>query len=66
MNGCGSKAEHAPWSTDETRVGIARVDLELSNLVLKDREVIIKELKEVFSNLPRAALDIGRFIVHYI
>ncbi|MGB7413413.1 MAG: efflux RND transporter permease subunit, partial [Thermosynechococcaceae cyanobacterium] len=54
----------APGDADGAGVSMAHVDVELSDLALKDREASIKQLRQEFSNLPGVAPNIGGFISH--
>ncbi len=58
------RAGRAPGDADGAGVNIAHVDVELSDLALKDREASVKELRETFLNLPGVVPNIGGFISH--
>ncbi len=58
------RAGRAPGDADGAGVNIAHVDVELSDLALKDREASIQELREAFLELPGVAPNIGGFISH--
>ncbi len=58
------RAGRAPGDADGAGVNIAHVDIELSELALKDREASIQELREAFLELPGVAPNIGGFISH--
>ncbi|MGB3558202.1 MAG: efflux RND transporter permease subunit, partial [Geitlerinemataceae cyanobacterium] len=45
-------------------VSMAHVDVELSDLALKDREASVQKLREEFLKLPGVAPNIGGFISH--
>ncbi|MEL4896630.1 efflux RND transporter permease subunit [Crocosphaera sp. Alani8] len=58
------RAGRAPGDADGAGVSMAHVDIELSDLALKDREASVKELREAFLKLPGVAPNIGGFISH--
>ncbi len=58
------RAGRAPGDADGAGVNIAHVDVELSDLALKDREASVKELRETFLQLPGVVPNIGGFISH--
>ncbi|MGP1383402.1 MAG: efflux RND transporter permease subunit [Thainema sp.] len=58
------RAGRAPGDADGAGVNMAHVDIELSDLALKDREASIQELREAFLQLPGVAPNIGGFISH--
>ncbi|EAZ90810.1 CusA/CzcA family heavy metal efflux RND transporter [Crocosphaera chwakensis] len=58
------RAGRAPGDADGAGVSMAHVDIELSDLALKDRETSVKQLREAFLELPGVAPNIGGFISH--
>ena len=58
------RAGRAPGDADGAGVNIAHVDVELSDLALKDREASVKQLRETFLKLPGVVPNIGGFISH--
>jgi cation efflux system protein involved in nickel and cobalt tolerance len=54
----------APGDADGAGVSMAHVDVELSDVALKDRETSVKQLREAFLKLPGVAPNIGGFISH--
>ncbi|MDJ0598745.1 MAG: efflux RND transporter permease subunit [Crocosphaera sp.] len=58
------RAGRAPGDADGAGVSMAHVDIELSDLALKDRENSVKQLREAFLQLPGVAPNIGGFISH--
>ena len=58
------RAGRTPGDADGAGVNLAHVDVELSNLALKDREASVKQLREQFLKLPGVAPNIGGFISH--
>lgn len=58
------RAGRAPGDADGAGVNMAHVDVELSDLALKDREASVKQLRESFLKLPGVAPNIGGFISH--
>ncbi|MBP0016591.1 MAG: efflux RND transporter permease subunit [Cyanobacteria bacterium SBLK] len=58
------RAGRAPGDADGAGVNIAHVDVELSELAMKDRETSIKQLREKFLQLPGVAPNVGGFISH--
>ncbi|VXD23013.1 efflux RND transporter permease subunit [Planktothrix paucivesiculata] len=58
------RAGRAPGDADGAGVNMAHVDVELSDLALKDRETSVKQLREAFLQLPGVAPNIGGFISH--
>ena len=58
------RAGRVPGDADGAGVNIAHVDVELSDLALKDREASVKELRETFLQLPGVVPNIGGFISH--
>ncbi|MDJ0662030.1 MAG: efflux RND transporter permease subunit [Crocosphaera sp.] len=58
------RAGRAPGDADGAGVSMAHVDVELSDLALKDRETSVKQLREAFLQLPGVAPNIGGFISH--
>ncbi|MEM9538525.1 MAG: efflux RND transporter permease subunit [Cyanobacteria bacterium P01_E01_bin.42] len=58
------RAGRAPGDADGAGVNIAHVDVELSELAMKDREASIKQLREKFLQLPGVAPNVGGFISH--
>ncbi|ACB49356.1 cation efflux system membrane protein [Crocosphaera subtropica ATCC 51142] len=58
------RAGRAPGDADGAGVSMAHVDVELSDLALKDRENSVKQLREAFLELPGVAPNIGGFISH--
>lgn len=58
------RAGRAPGDADGAGVSMAHVDVELSDIALKDREASVKQLREAFLKLPGVAPNIGGFISH--
>jgi nickel/cobalt tolerance cation efflux system protein len=58
------RAGRAPGDADGAGVSMAHVDVELSDLALKDRENSVKQLRQEFLKLPGVAPNIGGFISH--
>ena len=58
------RAGRAPGDADGAGVNMAHVDIELSNLALKDRAASVQKLREAFLKLPGVAPNIGGFISH--
>jgi nickel/cobalt tolerance cation efflux system protein len=58
------RAGRAPGDADGAGVSMAHVDVELSDLALKNREESVKVLREEFLKLPGVAPNIGGFISH--
>ncbi len=58
------RSGRAPGDTDGAGVSMAHVDVELSDVALKDREASIKQLREAFNQLPGVAPNIGGYISH--
>ncbi|WP_449417226.1 efflux RND transporter permease subunit [Phormidium nigroviride] len=58
------RSGRAPGDADGAGVSMAHVDVELSDVALKNREESIKQLREAFTNLPGVAPNIGGFISH--
>ncbi|MEO0835567.1 MAG: efflux RND transporter permease subunit [Cyanobacteria bacterium J06642_3] len=58
------RAGRAPGDADGAGVNIAHVDVELSELALKDREASVQQLREKFLQLPGVVPNIGGFISH--
>lgn len=58
------RAGRAPGDADGAGVSMAHVDVELSDLALKDREASVKQLRETFLKLPGVVPNIGGFISH--
>ncbi|WP_107668740.1 efflux RND transporter permease subunit [Cyanothece sp. BG0011] len=58
------RAGRTPGDADGAGVSMAHVDIELSDLALKDRENSVKQLREAFLKLPGVAPNIGGFISH--
>ncbi len=58
------RAGRAPGDADGAGVNLAHVDVELSDLALKDREASVKELRSTFLKLPGVVPNIGGFISH--
>ncbi|ELR96386.1 putative silver efflux pump [Gloeocapsa sp. PCC 73106] len=58
------RAGRAPGDADGAGVSMAHVDVELSDLALKDRELSVEQLRQEFLKLPGVAPNIGGFISH--
>lgn len=58
------RAGRAPGDADGAGVSMAHVDVELSDLALKNREESVQQLREEFLKLPGVAPNIGGFISH--
>ncbi|MCH4903401.1 CusA/CzcA family heavy metal efflux RND transporter [Cylindrospermopsis raciborskii CHAB3438] len=58
------RAGRAPGDADGAGVSMAHVDVELSDIALKNREESVKVLREEFLKLPGVAPNIGGFISH--
>jgi nickel/cobalt tolerance cation efflux system protein len=58
------RAGRTPGDADGAGVNIAHVDIELSDIALKDREASVQQLREAFLELPGVAPNIGGFISH--
>lgn len=58
------RAGRAPGDADGAGVNMAHVDVELSDLALKNREASVQQLREEFLKLPGVAPNIGGFISH--
>jgi cation efflux system protein involved in nickel and cobalt tolerance len=58
------RAGRAPGDADGAGVSMAHVDVELSDLALKDREASVQQLRQEFLKLPGVAPNIGGFISH--
>lgn len=58
------RSGRAPGDADGAGVSMAHVDVELSDIALKDREESIKQLREAFNKLPGVAPNIGGYISH--
>ncbi|MFZ1025582.1 MAG: efflux RND transporter permease subunit [Limnoraphis robusta] len=58
------RAGRTPGDADGAGVNMAHVDVELSDIALKNREESVKELRETFLKLPGVAPNIGGFISH--
>jgi cation efflux system protein involved in nickel and cobalt tolerance len=53
-----------PGDADGAGVNMAHVDVELSDVALKDRDASVQQLREAFLKLPGVAPNIGGFISH--
>ncbi|PZO54099.1 MAG: CusA/CzcA family heavy metal efflux RND transporter [Phormidesmis priestleyi] len=58
------RSGRAPGDADGAGVSMAHVDIELSDLAMKDREESVKQLRQAFLELPGVAPNIGGFISH--
>lgn len=58
------RAGRAPGDADGAGVNMAHVDIELSDVALRDREASIQQLRTAFLALPGVAPNIGGFISH--
>jgi len=58
------RAGRAPGDSDGAGPNMAHVDIELSEIALRDREASIKALRAAFLELPGVAPNIGGFISH--
>ncbi|MEA5417604.1 efflux RND transporter permease subunit [Spirulina sp. CCNP1310] len=58
------RAGRTPGDADGAGVNMAHVDVELSDVALKDREASVQQLREAFLKLPGVAPNIGGFISH--
>ncbi|MEA5537774.1 efflux RND transporter permease subunit [Limnoraphis robusta Tam1] len=58
------RAGRTPGDADGAGVNMAHVDVELSDIALKNREDSVKKLRETFLKLPGVAPNIGGFISH--
>ena len=58
------RAGRAPGDADGAGVSMAHVDVELSDVAMKNREESVKELRSAFLKLPGVASNIGGFISH--
>ncbi|MGB6168317.1 MAG: efflux RND transporter permease subunit [Geitlerinemataceae cyanobacterium] len=58
------RSGRTPGDADGAGVSMAHVDVELSDLALKDREASVQKLREEFLKLPGVAPNIGGFISH--
>lgn len=58
------RAGRAPGDADGAGVSMAHVDVELSDVALKNREASVKQLREAFNQLPGVASNMGGFISH--
>ncbi|MEB3283098.1 MAG: efflux RND transporter permease subunit, partial [Lyngbya sp.] len=58
------RAGRTPGDADGAGVNMAHVDVELSDIALKNREESVKKLRETFLKLPGVAPNIGGFISH--
>ena len=58
------RAGRAPDDADGAGVNMAHVDIELSDVALRDREASVQQLREKFLALPGVAPNIGGFISH--
>ncbi|MGF1602200.1 MAG: efflux RND transporter permease subunit [Thermosynechococcaceae cyanobacterium] len=58
------RSGRTPGDADGAGVSMAHVDVELSDLALKDREASVQQLREEFLKLPGVAPNIGGFISH--
>lgn len=58
------RSGRSPGDADGAGGCMAHVDVELSDLAMKDREASIKQLRESFNKLPGVASNIGGFISH--
>ncbi|MBD2772330.1 efflux RND transporter permease subunit [Iningainema tapete] len=58
------RSGRAPRDEEAAGVNMGHVDIELSNLGMKDREATIEKLREEFNKLPGVAPNIGGFISH--
>ena len=54
------RAGRAPGDADGAGVNIAHVDVELSDLALKDREASVKQLRETFIEVTRCCPEYWR------
>ncbi|ERT03503.1 acrB/AcrD/AcrF family protein, partial [Lyngbya aestuarii BL J] len=53
------RAGRTPGDADGAGGNMAHVDVELSDIALKNREASVKELREMFLKLPGVAPNIG-------
>jgi cation efflux system protein involved in nickel and cobalt tolerance len=58
------RSGRTPGDADGAGVNMAHVDVELSDLALKDRDASVQQLREAFLKLPGVAPNIGGFISH--
>jgi nickel/cobalt tolerance cation efflux system protein len=58
------RAGRTPGDADGAGVNMAHVDIELSDIALKDREASIQQLRQAFLKLPGVAPNVGGFISH--
>jgi nickel/cobalt tolerance cation efflux system protein len=58
------RAGRTPGDADGAGVNMAHVDIELSDIALKDREASVQQLRQAFLKLPGVAPNIGGFISH--
>jgi cation efflux system protein involved in nickel and cobalt tolerance len=58
------RSGRTPGDADGAGVNMAHVDVELSDVALKDREASVQQLREAFLKLPGVAPNIGGFISH--
>ena len=58
------RSGRAPGDGDAAGVNLGHLDIELSDVGLKDREGTIEKLREEFAKLPGVAPNIGGFISH--
>lgn len=58
------RAGRTPGDADGAGVNMAHVDVELSDLALRDRAASIQQLRAAFLQLPGVAPNIGGFISH--
>ncbi len=58
------RAGRTPGDADGAGVSMAHVDVELSDLALKERQASVQQLREAFLKLPGVAPNIGGFISH--
>jgi CzcA family heavy metal efflux pump len=58
------RSGRAPGDADAAGVNLGHLDIELSELGMKDREKTLEKLREEFAKLPGVAPNIGGFISH--
>ncbi|MDJ0508081.1 MAG: hypothetical protein QNJ64_02320 [Crocosphaera sp.] len=58
--------QDAPQEMHGAGVNIAHVDVEFSDIALKDSQTSVKQLRSPFLKLPGVAPNIGGFISHMI
>ena len=58
------RSGRAPGDADAAPVNLTHLDIEISDVGMKDREATVEKVREEFARIPGAAAAIGGFISH--